>query len=793
MQYSGTLYITATPTEADPTVFEFTDENIKKAKAFGLNLAKPILAEQYGIDPNSYVWNVELDALPTPTEAKQYPITGRVVQSGETDTGIYTGGTAVTPSISDIRKYPGTHEYSYAEQAFMLFAKRQNLIGVTGTRYRFEDIVSKMNTLSFEDRYSLTPNSNDRVVVLGPVSSVYDRNESSWTDADYDIGEINELLNALSETFVAKAYDITYNSYAELSVEDEMGFFVPQFLGLEYNRDTRSVQKAYTKANLGEGKNIDVALKNADMWGKDEHYSINDAIAALRQQLKVIDSDSSSHEGISGIFGGYKVNTTDVSIPGTDDITNGSTYSYYNNGVQVPESNPITSNFSLAAVLDALDNLAAEQLSNEVAVNSTNGKSSNRAIYVNIGDANVSASSYIYLLHNRNYRKISTDTEGVFSFVDKKGNKVYYQDKIFAGVEWLALVIIGNNGLVFVANRCGNKDVSKIAWMVSEGSFVTDKQAKALVSNGLIHTTDITVNNETFEATLSIKGMKVRKTTKTVDRYIPVLFLDTLKVSTIEQSAEEVYAQGGHGNTNLIGWDYGKAITLNLQDALFTPASMAATLGAYEGNDFRNGVKDTKQIDRMEKVIAKRSFIVPAGNQNGTPTEADKTAQAVFYDPNTMEPYADGTPIAEGEIFYKYTRSIAYGDNSIGKTIEISADKFPGTYKIVGDTYVRSKRNGEDERFQFVIPQAKMQSNQTIELQADGDPVVFDMNMTVLRPDDGVMVKFIQYNVVENTEENDGSTMVKGTENLNLLDDAELFKVSAASIDSDDYIGATEY
>jgi hypothetical protein len=115
MQYSGTLYITATPTEADPTVFEFTDENIKKAKAFGLNLAKPILAEQYGIDPNSYVWNVELDALPTPTEAKQYPVTGRVVQSGETDTGIYTGGTAVTPSISDTRKYPGTHEYSYAE------------------------------------------------------------------------------------------------------------------------------------------------------------------------------------------------------------------------------------------------------------------------------------------------------------------------------------------------------------------------------------------------------------------------------------------------------------------------------------------------------------------------------------------------------------------------------------------------------------------------------------------------------------------------------------------------------
>lgn len=67
------------------------------------------------------------------------------------------------------------------------------------------------------------------------------------------------------------------------------------------------------------------------------------------------------------------------------------------------------------------------------------------------------------------------------------------------------------------------------------------------------------------------------------------------------------------------------------------------------------------------------------------------------------------------------------------------------------------------------------------------------MNMTVLRPDDGIMVKFIQYDVVENEEENDGSTMVKGTENLNLLDDAELFKVNGDSKIEDGAIGATEY
>lgn len=35
----------------------------------------------------------------------------------------------------------------------------------------------------------------------------------------------------------------------------------------------------------------------------------------------------------------------------------------------------------------------------------------------------------------------------------------------------------------------------------------------------------------------------------------PVLYLDTLKVSTIEQTAEEAEATGGKGNAPLIIWD----------------------------------------------------------------------------------------------------------------------------------------------------------------------------------------------------------------------------------------------
>ena len=43
-----------------------------------------------------------------------------------------------------------------------------------------------------------------------------------------------------------------------------------------------------------------------------------------------------------------------------------------------------------------------------------------------------------------------------------------------------------------------------------------------------------------------------------------VLYLDSLKVSTIETTAENVAAQGGWGNPKLIQWDYGKKFNLPL-------------------------------------------------------------------------------------------------------------------------------------------------------------------------------------------------------------------------------------
>ena len=717
----------------------------------------------------------------------------------ELNTGVFDNDDASTP---DALKEVGTHEYSYPEQICMLFARRQNLIAKTGVRYVFDNADTIFGDITFNTDFAASAFSTQRVIVVGL--------EGKFDEGSYDIDEINETISKLKDYVEAKAFDVTYNDYAELVVNDEMGYYNPDFLGYAFNRkeqtmtpfDDTNTYKKYA------GEKLDNAIADAVMWEDGVHYSINDAIDALRQKQLILDaSEENGAKGIDSIFGGYKVSSNDtdanaVPVVGAEDVdTEGKAYSYEVGGEAALEpakdkdGNPVTSEYTLNAVKEAVAKIgrANTALHKDLRVDVT-GNASNRAIYVKVdGSVDTAAGAYIYLLHNVNYKKLSLDKAGVFKFFDKQGNKLFYQDKIFKGIEYLALVILGDKGLIYVVNRHGGKNTGKIAWMINDKGYVDNSQAEILVNNGLIHTTDITVNNETFEATCTVGRLKVHITKKTANRYVPVLFLDTLKVSTIEQTAEQVYATGGRGNSNLIGWDYGKEITLNIEDALFSPASMSAIFGSYDGDDFRKGVKDVKSIDRMEKVTAKRSFIVPAGNQNGTPTEADRTAQAVFYDPRTMEPYPDGTPIAEGEIFYKFTRSIAYEGQSIGNMIEISADKFPGTYKIVGDTYVRSDSTGKDERFQFIIPQAKMTSEQTITLEADGEPAVFDMNMTVLRPDDGVMVRFVQYNVVENEEENDGSTMVKDTENLNLLDDAELFRVNAGDNEDEAFIGATEY
>lgn len=723
--------------------------------------------------------------------------TATLTASSELTTGRYDlgEGEAVGHYAMDRDRAVGTHEFSYPEQVCMIFAKNQNLITKAGTRYQFANPNQLFGGFEFDDNFATAPNGKERVVVVGLAGRI--------SENLYDLEEVDEAIKELRDTIEAKAYDITYTDYAELLVEDEMGYYLPQQLGYYLDKKTQTVSFFNQAVVYGDWsktkRGTDLGIYNAvNTWGDDTHYSINDAIDALKEEKKLLDGSADFVEtGYTRVFGGYKVTgKASVSETPLDDVGRGVQYEDYTlNGVALNDiitGKKLSSLYNLDSVIQALSVADLNGQVGQIRVTSTAQMESNRAIYVNPDNGILANRANIYLLKNINARALAGDKEGIFEFYDKKGNRLYYQDSVFAGTAFLALVVIGTYGLVFVVNRHCTKNVEKVAWMINDNGYITDKQAERIVKNGLIHTVDITVCDETFDATCTVGSIKIRRTKKNVLRYIPVLFLDTLKVSTLEQASEKTDATGGRGNAKLITWDYGKEITLSIEDALYTPASMAA-IWAGEHGDLKNGVKDTTMIDRMEKITAKRNFIIPAGNHEGTPSEGNVTAQAVYYDPKTMEPFQDGTPIAEGEVLYKFTRSVAYDGNSIGNTIEISADKFPGTYRVVGETLVRDKATGKDQRFQFIIPEAKMSAESTsITLEADGDPVVFSFTMDVLRPDNGVMMKFVQFDVVDNDEENDGSTMVKDTENLNLLDDAEMYKVSGGE-DEELVIGATEY
>ena len=278
-----------------------------------------------------------------------------------------------------------------------------------------------------------------------------------------------------------------------------------------------------------------------------------------------------------------------------------------------------------------------------------------------------------------------------------------------------------------------------------------------------------------------------------------VLYLDTLKVSTIETTAENVSAQGGWGNPKLITWDYGKDINVTLEDAVVSFEELRILLGAklkeataknkvtvHMSSDFvaKNVTKTTKDEDDNEvtttelvlvntklddnsepiepalKVGSKLRFVDRANGIRGQVdiTADNKTVNSILaYELVPAVPAqgegTTGTPavtlenkLKEGShvmLFWDEDRDGTAADKEAVE-LTITPNDFPGTFKVVGDALIRNK-DGQDEAFQFVINKAKMLSEVTLTMQAEGDPSTFNMTLNVLRDDDGNMMSLIKY------------------------------------------------
>lgn len=238
----------------------------------------------------------------------------------------------------------------------------------------------------------------------------------------------------------------------------------------------------------------------------------------------------------------------------------------------------------------------------------------------------------------------------------------------------------------------------------------------------------------------------------------PVLYLDTLKVSTIEQTAEQAEARGGKGNAPLIIWDYGKEINVTLEDALFSAKSMAIMFGNGTVKNYATSGANHAYIMKTEQFIATDTEIPVA---SGDPAVYTNTSgwKAKYEGPDGKL-YVKVNPKfydEAGSYLAPATAAFTVGSKYFctfdlevaGAVIDVSSASFPGTYYVTGDTYARSDASGKDEFFQFIIPKAKVNSENTITLEAEGDPSVFNMSLRVMRPADGIMMKLVKYDAVD--------------------------------------------
>jgi hypothetical protein len=222
----------------------------------------------------------------------------------------------------------------------------------------------------------------------------------------------------------------------------------------------------------------------------------------------------------------------------------------------------------------------------------------------------------------------------------------------------------------------------------------------------------------------------------------PLVFLDTLKVTSIENKADSSYARGGKGNPKLLGWDFNREATMKVSDALMTLKSISL----MTGNGIVDGVKNLFKRELLQTVVGatdKSKVTLSKTPVGGSIVVLASDGTEVDFEISGFDVSMDDTDVEVGalvEVFYQFATT------STAQTITISSDKFPSYVKVVGDTVIRNASTGADEAFQMILWKAKILPNFTLTFQADGEPTVFDMDLDIFRRDiDTEMIELIKY------------------------------------------------
>ena len=256
-------------------------------------------------------------------------------------------------------------------------------------------------------------------------------------------------------------------------------------------------------------------------------------------------------------------------------------------------------------------------------------------------------------------------------------------------------------------------------------------------------------------------------------KHEPVLYFDTLKTSSLEGTAQTVYAQGGRGNARLVAWEGERTVTFTMEDALISPIGFSILSGAglieaseeqiivqhvaeqtdevtynddgsvkielendpawYDPDNKDEDGKDLNVLNKDEDYIyvmlldengevSSEPFLAYRSGEKTieiNPTKSDLNGRDVAYEATDLAEFDGAVVLVDYYVAHK----------SKAQQIEITADKFGGTYYLEASTLFRDNATGKDMPAEFIIPKCKIQSNFTFTMASSGDPSTFTFTM----------------------------------------------------------------
>lgn len=226
----------------------------------------------------------------------------------------------------------------------------------------------------------------------------------------------------------------------------------------------------------------------------------------------------------------------------------------------------------------------------------------------------------------------------------------------------------------------------------------------------------------------------------------PVIYFDTAKTSTVEGAATTVYATGGKGNSRLIAWEGERTVTFTMEDALLSPLGFAILSGAGIVEASAGSAVNVHSTTTVIGTVSSNNITINLDSAlptNGTlSTDADVYGFILDETGSITKKLGKVRPSAGSSVTFNVT-SLGLTDatsytvlldyyvkmTSGVQQIEITPDKFAGSYYLEASTLFRRQDNGTDMPAQFVIPNVKIQSAFTFSMAASGDPSTFTFTM----------------------------------------------------------------